>query len=276
MTVAPELADSIGSFLVDQGAPGLISEEDGASVRLTAHFPGAAPVDALTRFAEGLRDIFPDAPPARVETCAVPEADWAENWKDHFPPIAVGERLFVHPPWIAAVPSGRVGIMIDPGMAFGTGQHPTTRGCLVLLERAQHSKPGARVCDVGTGSGILAIAAAKLGAAEVWATDIDVVARAVAEANLVANGVAEAVHVGASLDDIPGQFDIVVANLLGHLLIELAAAITARLAPRGVAIGSGLRTEEEDAVAAAWRAAGLVPLARYDEDGWVTLMCQPS
>ena len=272
VTVTAELAEGMASFMIDQGAPGLMTEDDGEWLRLTAHFAGAPPLAALESFAAEICAIFPGAPPPRIETHPVPESDWAENWKQHFPPIAVGERLFVHPPWIDAVPSNRAGVVIDPGMAFGTGQHASTRGCLILLERALDSRPGAIVADIGAGSGILAIAAAKLGASEVWATDIDPTACRIAADNIRSNDVEAVVHVRASLEDFPSRVDVIVANLLGGLLIELAPVMRERLRPRGVVIGAGLRTDEEASVDAAWRAAGFVPVQRYEEDGWVTLM----
>lgn len=272
VTVAPELAESVGSFLIDQGSPGLMTEEAGGLTRVTAHFPGAAPLAALTQFADDLREIFTEAAPIRFETHSVPEADWAENWKEHFPPLLVGERLFVHPPWVAEIPAERIAILIDPGMAFGTGHHQTTRGCLQLLERADPSSPPARVCDLGTGSGILAIAAAKLGAAEVWAVDIDPEACRVAAENVAVNRVGDVIHIRPTLDDVPGTFAVVLANLLGPLLVELAPQIVLRLAGGGRLISAGLRAEEEESVQRAFVAHGLSLAERREDDGWVTMM----
>jgi ribosomal protein L11 methyltransferase len=271
VTAAPALADALESFLFDRGAPGLHTEEAAGGVQIVAHFAGPAPVAELERFLDALRDLFPSEPRPLVALDTIAEERWAENWKEHFPPLAIGERLFVHPPWTSAVPRERIGIVLDPGMAFGTGHHGSTRGCLVLLERALRAVPHARVLDLGTGSGILAIAAAKLGAAEVWAVDIDREACAIAAENARTNGVAAAIRVGAELADVPGSFDIVLANLLGGILIELAATIATRVRPGGVAIGAGLQVDEAPAVRRAWRGAALLDDGELVDEGWVAL-----
>ena len=269
VTAAPELAEAIESFLLDQGAPGLQTEEGGGETRITAHFT-AAPLAALARYLDGLAELHPELPRARVETATVTDSGWAENWKAHFPPLAIGERLFVHPPWITAVPAGRLSIVLDPGMAFGTGHHASTRGCLVLLEAALRARPRARVLDLGTGSGILAIAARKLGAGEIWAVDIDADACAVAAENAAVNGVRD-LHIGTDLTAAPGSFEVVLANLFAAQLVEFAPIIAARLAPGGAAIGAGILAAEAAAVAAAWSAAGLLADGDWRDEGWVAL-----
>lgn len=271
ITASPDLADSIGSFLLDHGAPGLMTEDLDAAVRITAHFAGAAPLDAIERYCRAAAEDLPGAAQPDVRTESVAETAWAENWKDHFPPQSIGERLFIHPPWVHDVPNGRHGILIDPGMAFGTGHHASTRGCLVLLERAMAARPAARVFDLGTGSGILAIAAAKLGAPEIWAVDIDPDACRVAAENTAANGVDAAIRILDSWEGVPGTFDIVLANLFAPQLVEFAPRIVAALRPGGVAIGSGLLLDEETAVVRAWTACGLAPHDRYEDERWVTI-----
>ena len=271
VTAAPQLAEALASFLLDCGAPGLQTEDGDAAVRITAHFAGAAPLAALARFIESLRELHPDAPPPLLAVDVIEDGGWAENWKAHFPPLAVGERLFVHPPWVETVPPERVGVVLDPGMAFGTGHHASTRGCLILLERALHTHAGARVLDLGTGSGILAIAAAKLGSGEVWAVDIDADACTVAASNAAVNGVGAAIRIVSDLAAVPGTFDVVLANLLAGLLIDLAAEIAARLRPRGTAIGAGLLIDEAPAVRRAWRAVGLIDDGQLLDEGWVVL-----
>ena len=271
VTAAAELAEPLESFLLDRGAPGLQTEDVGGDVRITAHFAAAAPLAELQVFIEALRGLVPHAAAPRVSVDTVSDTGWAENWKAHFPPLAIGARLFVHPPWVDAVPADRIGIVLDPGMAFGTGHHASTRGCLVLLERALGAASAARVLDLGTGSGILAIAAAKLGAGEVWAVDVDTDACAIARANASANSVHDAVHIAHDLAAVPGRFDVVVANLLAGLLVEHAGAIASRLRPHGLAIGAGIQLQEASAVRQAWRAAGLGDDGDCAEDGWVAL-----
>ena len=276
ITVAPALADAIESFLFDHGAPGLQTEELGDCTRITAHFSADAPLDELRGFLAGLSELFPAATAPIVSVDTIAERVWAESWKGHFPPLTIGERLFVRPPWSAPPPSGRIDIVIDPGMAFGTGHHTTTRSCLTGLVRALRARPTADVLDLGTGSGILAIAAAKLGARAVWAVDIDPEARAIAAENAARNGVADRLRIRADLLSAPAAFEVIVANLLAGTLIELAGDIAARLEPGAVVLGAGVLVEEAPAVRAAWRAAGLVDEGDIADEGWVALAARRS
>lgn len=265
------LGDAIGSFLLDHGAPGLEIEDTAEGTRITAHYGAEPPVAALRAYCRHVADAFPGAAPPRISATAVSDEAWAENWKDHFPPLAVGERLYVHAPWVDRVPPDRLPIMLEPGMAFGTGHHASTRGCLELLETALASRVGGRVLDIGTGSGILAIAAIKLGAASAWAVDVDAEACAIAEQNAIANGVGGAIRFGADLGAATGPFEVVLANLFAGQLIAYAAEIASRLAPGGVAIGAGILAAEAESVRTAWRAAGLTGARAWSDEGWVTL-----
>ena len=271
ITGAAELADSLSSFLIDQGAPGLQTEDLGDLVRLTAHFCEPPPVEVVEAYCRALPAAFPGVAAPQVRFESVADAAWAESWKEHFPPIVVGERLFVHPPWTSDVPAGRIAIRIDPGMAFGTGQHATTRGCLELLEEAMRSIHVGRVLDIGTGSGILAIAAAKLGATSVCAVDTDPDACRVAIENAALNEVSEQIQVFDSLQAAQGTFDVVVANLFASQLVELAQPIRERVAAGGWAIGSGILLEEAPKVIDAWCDAGLELQARRLAGEWVTV-----
>jgi len=169
------------------------------------------------------------------------------------------------------VPANRLAIVLDPGMAFGTGQHASTRGCLVLLETALAERRAARVLDLGTGSGILAIAAAKLGAGEIVAVDIDPDACAAARDNALVNGVAGAIRFADALAAAPGAFDVIVANLLATTLVELADTLAAQLGAGGALIGAGVQLEEAASVRTAWHAAGLRVTAEDVDEGWVAL-----
>jgi ribosomal protein L11 methyltransferase len=192
------------------------------------------------------------------EIAEVPDQDWGEAWKRGLTPLSIG-RAFVRPSWIdAPTPSGMAEIVLDPGMAFGTGTHPTTSLCLAGLSDLLAARPGASVLDVGTGSGLLAIAARKLGAGRVAGNDNDPIAVRVACENAALNGVA------LELDERPvqlqpGPFDVVLANILANTLVELAPAIAAQLAPGGVVLLSGILTPQEEEVRAAYLAAGLRP-----------------
>jgi ribosomal protein L11 methyltransferase len=189
----------------------------------------------------------------------VHEQDWADAWKEHFHVERVGRRLVIRPSWRPFVPEpGDVVIDLDPGMAFGTGQHPTTRACLELLE--EHIRPGDAVLDVGTGSGILAVAAVKLGAARCLALDVDPQAVRVARDNAARNGVAERVQVveGTLPTALASRhaFDLAVANITAAAVAALAPALATALRPGGTLIGSGIVADRLDAVLAALAAAG--------------------
>jgi ribosomal protein L11 methyltransferase len=200
---------------------------------------------------------------AQVSVRRVVEEDWAEAWKEHFHVERFGERMVVVPSWRAYDPApDDVILTLDPGMAFGTGQHETTRMCLEAVERAV--RPGVRVLDVGCGSGILSLAAAKLGAAGVVALDIDQMCVRVAKENARANGVASIVTVaqGSAGDAWPSdcarpvEFDVVVANIITRVIVELAPALVGALASGGRLIVSGVIEEREREVRAAIGAAG--------------------
>jgi len=197
-----------------------------------------------------------------VSTRTVGEEDWAESWKEHFHVERFGERIVIVPSWRSYEPrDGDVVIELDPGMAFGTGQHETTRMCLEALERVV--RRGARVLDVGCGSGILAIAAAKLGAGEVLAVDVDADCVRVTGENARANDVTRVVRAGeGSVGDawpfeaLAAGFDVIVANIIARVIIEAAPALVAALAPQGRLIVSGIIAEREAATVAALAAAG--------------------
>ncbi len=236
---------------------------------------GASERDALRRRAN--RALRPFHTRARVRY--VRDADWVEACKASFPAQRIGRRLLVRPPW--SDEPGRpddVVIEMEPGIAFGTGDHPTTRACLEAAERLV--RPGARVLDLGCGSGILSIAAVKLGAATVWALDIDPFAVDAARANVERNGLGARIEVGeGSLGPLtppglPVSFDLVLANIASAPLIELAPAIARALAPTGVAVASGVIDERADAVTAAFGAAGLRVRETVAEGDWRTFVAE--
>jgi ribosomal protein L11 methyltransferase len=227
------------------------------------------------RAALGHLQAFDLRPIAELETRVVHESDWAEAWKSHFPVLRVGERIVVRPTWRRhRRRPGVVLLALDPGMAFGTGLHPTTRLCLGLLERldAAGRLAGARLLDVGSGSGILAIAAARLGAAEVRAVDPDPIAVEATTANARRNGVLRRVR--AARGSVPTgspPFDVVLANLIASLLVDLAPALASELRPGGVLVASGIVLDREADVRAAFDAVGLVVGHRAAEGDWIAL-----
>jgi len=208
------------------------------------------------------------------------EEEWAEAWKRFFGVERVGRRLVVCPTWIDYAPRAEeVVIRLDPGMAFGTGQHPTTRLCLEVLE--SRLRPGQVVLDLGTGSGILAIAAALLGAARVIALDIDPVAVDVARQNVALNGVEGRVQVAEGSLSAAGplpdagapRFDMVLANVNSAGITEMAPALARALAPGGTLIASGIGDASVAVCRGALEKAGLSVLDQANRDGWCALIC---
>ncbi|HLC03744.1 MAG TPA: 50S ribosomal protein L11 methyltransferase [Anaerolineales bacterium] len=223
-----------------------------------------------------LSQISPIPPPAYR---SVEEEDWATAWREHYRPIEVGRRLLIQPAWLGAPANGeRLAILIEPGMAFGTGVHPTTRLVLAALE--DHLQPGMRVADVGCGSGILAIAAGLLGAGPILALDVDPVAVRVTEQNLEASGIhgSARVELGSlpELQEAVRQsgrgFDVILANILLDVLRALlAGGIAEALAPGGVIILSGILDVQEPDLLEACRDAGLELVEAREEADWRAL-----
>ncbi len=207
-----------------------------------------------------------------LQVIARHEQDWAEAWKEHYRPIRAGRRVVVRPPWYDYHPTGDdVVVILDPGMAFGTGTHQTTRLALMLLE--DELSPGMSVLDVGTGSGILAIAAALLGARSVRAVDIEPVAIRRAADNVRLNDVAGVVQLEVGSLDLdeaePETYDLVVANIIARVLIELAPALARSVRPGGRLILSGIIEPREEGVEAAFASQGLERERREVMDDWV-------
>lgn len=208
------------------------------------------------------------------------EQDWANAWKEHFPVHRISEHVIIRPPWREAGPvgAGDVVIELDPGMAFGTGLHPSTQLSMQGLEEV--ITPGASVLDVGTGSGILAIAAIKLGASRADAVDVEPVAvRATAE-NAGRNGVADRIDtregsVGQG-EPFQGAYDVVLANIIARILIELADGLRDATKPGGHIVLAGIIESREADVLAAFTARGFSLITRRSFEDWVSLVLQRS
>ena len=199
----------------------------------------------------------------------IADEDWLESWKAQFTPIRVG-RFLVRPTWTQDVRAdGAIEVVLDPGMAFGTGLHPTTQQCLEALSNV--ALEAKSVLDVGTGSGILAIAAAKRGASPVVAVDTDELAVDAARENTARNGVAIPVAMGSAAE-VPGRFDVVIANIVSPVLQKIAPDLASRLAPRGTLILAGISEPNERDTAAAFARAGLrACVDRSLRDDWVAV-----
>ncbi len=221
-----------------------------------------------------------------VQSHEVDEEDWANAWKRFYHPMRFGRRLVIRPSWrlFAARPDDLV-IELDPGMAFGTGLHQTTAMCMELLE--DYVVPGAVVLDQGTGSGILAIAAARLGAARVTAVDVSEVAVEATRENAARNGVTDCIDVRRG-EDVPGNphprplslprergdeggYDVVIANIIANVIIALSAPFAAVLKPGGALIASGIIRDREDEVCGALETAGFTVERREGRDEWIAL-----
>ncbi|MBN1991207.1 MAG: 50S ribosomal protein L11 methyltransferase [Anaerolineae bacterium] len=208
----------------------------------------------------------------------VGQSDWATSWKEHFHVVRIGRRFVIKPSWRNYTPTGDdVVIEIDPGLAFGSGLHPTTQLCLKIFEEMPLT--GQSVFDVGTGSGVLSLAALKLGAKSVRAVDIDDVAVRVAKENFARNGYPlPKAHVetavGSARDRGGRQWPIVVANILAHILIELMPHLAVAVAPGGKLILSGMIAGQEAEVTAAAQAQNLHLIDRRTEEDWVALVVE--
>jgi ribosomal protein L11 methyltransferase len=203
----------------------------------------------------------------------VADEDWAESWKAYFWPERVAERIVVKPSWREYTPrKGDVILEIDPGMAFGTGTHPTTALCIQLIEA--YLKPGAHMLDVGTGSGILMAAAALLGAGIVHGVDNDAVAVAVARENLLRNHIPQprfGLWVGTLVEGVTANYDLVCANILAEVIVELIPDLNQILVPGGVFVCSGIVAEKSATVMAALSAAGFGIREVRKREGWCAI-----
>lgn len=269
------MVDRLAEFLVTYSNSGVSIEnlsvdtfsldtlEDSPIKSVKVYLPAdpdlAEKISAISAFLADAGPSFPEFVFHPPEVSYIGEEDWANNWKEHFKPSRIGTRLVIKPTWeeFAARENDLI-IELDPGMAFGTGTHPTTRLCLETMERYffreppyenRQPDPPTAVLDVGTGSGLLAIAAVKLGANRVIGIDIDPGAVEIAHANLVLNRVDTAARVTSEpLAEVAGDFDIVVANILAEELVRLGGDLFSRVRANGLLILSGILCEKEDLV----------------------------
>lgn len=212
----------------------------------------------------------------KIETDGCSEDDWADKWKAFFKPTPVGERLFVRPIWIDDYDSSdRVVLNIEPGAAFGTGTHETTRLCLETLDKIINE--GDTVLDIGCGSGILAIASMLLGASEGFGVDIDPLAVKTAAENGKMNGLTEPALqfvCGDLADKVTKKYDVVVANIVADIIILFSTQVRAFMKQGAKFVASGIIDSRADEVVSALQNAGLIVRERIEENGWVCLVCE--
>ena len=260
--VEPAFAEPLSEALIEAGADSVDLEPRASLTRVTAL--AARDADPKRLVASAARTAGMASPEFRTD--CVEDDDWVRRSQAQFGPVQAGERLWIVPSWHAAPPAPAVVVRLDPGLAFGTGSHPSTRLILNFLERQPAAN--ARVLDYGCGSGILAIAAAKLGAREVDAVDVDEQALEVARANARANGVALRALLPGELP--PGDYDLVLANILARPLIELAPELAARTQSGGRVLLSGILETQASEVALAY-ATGFIPRVAARAEGWALI-----
>jgi ribosomal protein L11 methyltransferase len=242
--------------------PGVRAPSVGEAI-VVAYFEDAETAEAAR--AE-LAEAFPSA---RMELAEEQQQDWSNAWKAHIKSVQVG-RLWVGPPWdVQNAPSDKVRLVIEPKMAFGTGDHPTTSLCLGAVDAYMGTHPGADVLDVGTGTGVLAIAAKKLGGGRVVGTDNDPVSVELSRENAELNGTPEVELSGKELTAVEGTFDLVVANILANTLIELAPLIVAKVKDK--LLLAGVLSHQKADVEAAYVNLGLVAEPGAQQGEWVRL-----
>jgi len=292
----PEAVESISELLNRHTTGGVAIEEPielidegqeyrvltGQTVKVHAYLPIDGKEEAARQqVAEGLWHLSSLGPQfvGDLQTRVVHEEDWANAWKDYYHVTHIGQRLVIRPSWREYIPiNNEVVLELDPGMAFGTGLHPTTRMCLEQIE--QRTRPGVCVLDVGTGSGILALAAAKLGAANVHCIDNSSVAVESAVANAETNHLSDRINVVLGVLDetestrLSGQYDLVLANIIARVIGSIAPYLAQVLAPDGMLITSGIIEDRRHEAEQPLLAAGLKLIDQVMIDDWVTLIMQ--
>ncbi len=279
--IPKEFIDGISNHLFEQGASGIEELEEDLDVkRIRAYFPqdgserGVIP--SLRHYLKSLQSIDPKCPSLRMEVLSILEEDWGESWKRFFKPVHIPPKFLVKPPWSKVQPQrGQIVISIHPKMSFGTGTHPSTKLCLQALAKVIKKK-GLSVLDVGTGSGILSIAAAKLGASKVLAVDIDRMAISNARENVDENSVSDTVRLKLGrIGRVRGKFDIIVSNIDFKNLARMRSSILRHLKGNGVLILSGILNREQERILDHYWKTGLFKGRRSLQEGeWVCLILE--
>lgn len=280
--VQPEAAEAVAEVFSRYAPEGVVIDlgQDGKAselVTVKAYLNVDSEIEVRRRKVEEalwhLHHIWPVIPEPKFTSIA--NQDWTAGWKESIAVLHLGTRIVIKPSWRTYEPQpDEIVLEMDPGLAFGTGLHPTTQLCVECLE--EFVQPGMRVLDLGTGTGILALIAAKLGAAEILAVDNDTDAVAVTRRNAGRNAAAHVIRLlHGSLSDVGGTYDLVMANILAHIIIDMAkTGLATRVRPGGTLVVSGILAEQADAVASALGQKGLRVIERRQKEEWVALVAR--
>jgi len=269
LTVPANAVDAVADYLAELSGSGVLLEEDQAVVRVAGYLEAYRWEDQLfqiQRYMDNLVEMgIIDSSSVQIDD--EPEEDWLSVFRSQHSPVWISDRLTVRPTWCDS--TGTFEVVIDPGMAFGTGSHATTRMCLVLIDQIVGDEPPERMLDLGTGTGALAIAAAFLGVKEAMGVDIDPISVSVARENVRVNGLTDRVNIEeGSIEAVQGRFDILAANLTASLLVKLSSPICEALSASGKLIVSGIMDHEMEGVLQAFGRYGLNRDTVLTEDIW--------
>lgn len=272
ITIADTFKDTLLERLTKAGCLGVIEND----TSLVAYFPHASDIKTITDDLTLLNDLLQKSGNTQglaFTYTMIPEQDWNESWKKGFQPVDAGERFTIIPPW-EEPRKNRINITIDPAMAFGTGHHETTRSCIVLMEKYAGKANKESFLDLGTGTGILAIAASKLGYRHVVGIDTDPLAVDAGLLNIEINHTPDVEIREGSLSETEAAYDMIAANLISGVLVQLATNLSAHLNPGGIAILAGILIGQEEEVIEAMEHAGLTLRETYCDGKWVSLVVE--
>lgn len=263
--------DALFDYLYKNGCLGIVEQSN----YIIAYFPDIIGINKINHFMQSARYLLRDSglnDRLSYDYLFLGEKDWNESWKKKFKPTDVGEKLTILPPW-EKINNGRINLIIDPGMAFGTGHHETTRTCLMLIEKlSEENIQKDKFLDFGTGTGILAIAAMKLGFKYALCLDIDPLAVDATRRNIKLNNLFNIEIKKGSIDIVDTKFDFIAANLMSDILIQNASKIASSLNKSGIALLSGIITGQENDVISAIKKEGLTVVNKSYDNRWVTVI----
>jgi len=274
------LQEAVANFLVEQTKRGVQLEGEWVTAYCYEGQEAQVCLQQLTYYYRDLQQLYPNLPELRVAQKDLPGEDWSETWKSFFKPLIIGKNIVIKPTWEPYEPKpGQVLIEIDPGRAFGTGKHPSTALCLEILELILSESSRKKkdtvtsVLDVGTGSGVLGIAAARLGARRVLGLDLDPEALKVAEENLLRNGVEGIMSVSSiPLHRLGETYDLVIANLTAPVITQMAANLSRCVSPEGWLVLSGILNEQMEEVVKSFQAHYFKEVDSWTMEEWRAIL----